>query len=261
MKKLLFLISIIALVSCKDNESKFKEKGFQVEDIETVNDSVNPNAIKGDSLNFKTRSVDVLLTGNPNVRISPLYKINYSEKYKEFFTGSNDFHYNFDDTQEKGNHWESLIPGFEAVFGYNMVNMYHFDHAKNSGHNIFAKPVLIKTCYYPTFDKDSLNFKPVQRNFYMISAYDEDTNKDKFINIKDLRRFYLFDENGENQQAIVPKNFSVTGAKYDSANDFIYVNASRDANNNGNIDKNEPFSVFYLDLKNPANRGVFYENK
>lgn len=260
MKNLLVLIGLLFLVSC-NNRDKLKDKGFQVEFDNNSETSTNSNNIISDSLEFKTKSVDVLLTGNSNIRISPLYKINYSEKYKEFFTGSNDFHYNYDDMQEKGNHWESLIPGFEAVYGYNMVNMYHFNHTKNSGHNFFTKPVLIKTCYYPTFNKDSLYFKPVQRNFYMISAYDEDTNKDKFINMKDLRRFYLFDENGENQEAIVPKNYSVTGAKYDSANDYLYINASQDVNNNGKIDKKEPFSVFYLDLKDPTKKGLFYENK
>lgn len=260
MKKYFLLIIGITLLSCKKDKD-FKEKGFQIE-METESDAVNnPNAIKNDSLEFKTKSVGVLLTGNKNIRISPLYKINYSKKNKEPFTGSNDFHYNFNDYLPKGNYWENIIPGFEAVYGYNMVNVFHFDHEKNSGHNLFEKPVLIKTCYYPSFDVDTLNFQPINRKFYMVSAYDEDTNNDKFINTKDLRRFYLFDENGENKQSIVPQNYSVTGAKYDSGNDYLYINASQDVNNNGKIEKKELYSIFYIDLKNPEKRGLFYENK
>lgn len=260
MKPIILCVLVLTLIGCK-NEKDFKEKGFQVE-LETEVDTVNnPNAIQKDSLEFKTKSVGVLLTANKNIRISPLYKVNYSKKHKKRFTGSNDFHYGYYySTQTKGNYWEGLFPGFEALYGYNMVNIYHFDHRTNSGKRIFEKPVLIKTCYYPKASVDTLNFNLVNRNFYMISVYDEDTNKDKYINTKDLRRFYWFDENGENKEAIIPQNYSVTGAKYDSANDYLYINASQDVNNNGKIDKQEPFSVFYVDLKNPTNRGLFYEN-
>jgi hypothetical protein len=239
MKNIFFILFIVTFFACNENSEKFKDKGFQIDESESELHQTNSNnAIKKDSLNFKTSSVGVLLTGNQNIRISPLYKVNYSEKEKKFFTGS----------------------GFEALFGYNLVNIFHFNHSENSGKKLFNKPVLVKTCYYPSFKVDTLNFKPIVRNFYMVSAYDEDTNKDKFINIKDLRRFYLFDINGENLGEIVPKNYSVIGAMYDSGNDYLYIDAKLDSNKDGKISKNEPVSIFYLDLKNPANRGLFYKN-
>ena len=262
MKKTIFILISIILISCTEKNEKFKDKGFQVDEIESENAEVNSeNAIKNDSLNFKSKSVDVLLTGNKNIRFSPIYKVNYSEKEKKFFTGSNDFHYGYnDDNPKDGNNWNSLIPGFEALFGYNLVNIFHFNHTENRGKKLFKKPVLIKTCYYPSFKVDTLNFKTIQRNFYMISAYDEDTNKDKYINNKDLRRFYLFDINGENLGEIVPKNYSVIGAMYDSGNDYLYIDAKLDSNNDGKISEHEPVSIFYLDLKNPMNKGLFYKN-
>lgn len=262
MKNIFFILFVVTFFACNENSEKFKDKGFQIEENESeLNQSNSNNAIKKDSLNFKTKSVGVLLTGNPNIRISPLYKVNYSEKEKKFFTGSNDFYYGYNDDDPKdGNNWNSIIPGFEALFGYNLVNIFHFNHSENSGKKLFNKPVLIKTCYYPSFKVDTLNFKPIVRNFYMISAYDEDTNKDKYINIKDLRRFYLFDINGENLGEIVPKNYSVIGAMYDSGNDYLYIDAKLDSNKDGKISENEPVSIFYLDLKNPANRGLFYKN-
>jgi hypothetical protein len=262
MKKTIFILISIILISCTEKNEKFKDKGFQVDEIESENAEVNSkNAIKNDSLNFKSKSVDVLLTGNKNIRLSPIYKVNYSEKEKKFFTGSNDFHYGYnDDNPKDGNNWNSVIPGFEALFGYNLMNIFHFNHTENRGKKLFKKPVLIKTCYYPSFKVDTLNFKPVQRNFYMISAYDEDTNKDKYINNKDLRRFYLFDINGENLGEIVPKNHSVIGAMYDSGNDYLYIDAKLDSNKDGKISEHEPVSIFYLDLKNPMNKGLFYKN-
>jgi hypothetical protein len=262
MKNIFFILFSIILFSCNENSEKFKDKGFQVDEIESENADVNSkNAIKKDSLNFKTKSVNVLLTGNKNIRLSPIYKVNYSEKEKKFFTGSNDFHYGYnDDNPKDGNNWNSVIPGFEALFGYNLVNIFHFNHTENRGKKLFKKQVLIKTCYYPSFNVDTLNFNTIQRNFYMISAYDEDTNKDKYINNKDLRRFYLFDISGENLGKIVPKNHSVIGAMYDSGNDYLYIDAKLDSNNDGKISENEPVSIFYLDLKNPMNKGLFYKN-
>lgn len=262
MKYIYIILLNIILFSCNENSEKFKDKGFQIDENESeLNQPNSNNAIKNDSLNFKTKSVGVLLTGNQNIRISPLYKVNYSEKEKKFFTGSNDFHYGYnDDNPKDGNNWNSIIPGFEALFGYNLVNIFHFNHSENNGKKLFNKPVLIKTCYYPSFKVDTLNFIPIVRNFYMISAYDEDTNKDKYINIKDLRRFYLFDINGENLGEIVPKNYSVIGAMYDSGNDYLYIDAKLDSNKDGKISENEPVSIFYLDLKNPTNRGLFYKN-
>jgi hypothetical protein len=47
---------------------------------------------------------------------------------------------------------------------------------------------------------------------------------------------------------------------YDSGNDYLYIDAKLDSNKDGKISENEPVSIFYLDLKNPANRGLFYKN-
>ena len=125
------------------------------------------------------------------------------------------------------------MPGLEAVYGYNMVNISHYDIKTNKQKYFFEKPVLVKTAYYPTFNKDTLNYKPVNRNCFMVSVYNDDTNKDGFINLKDLRRFYLFDINGERQMALIPENYSIIKSEYDPENDFMYVYAQLDSNSNG----------------------------
>jgi hypothetical protein len=103
---------------------------------------------------------------------------------------------------------------------------------------------LIKTLYYPTFSKDTLNNKPVVRNYFIVSVYNDDTNKDNFINLKDLRRLYLFDINGEKQKALIPENYSVFKSEYDSDNDLMFVFAQLDNNNNGRQDEGEPIHIF-----------------
>ncbi len=57
----------------------------------------------------------------------------------------------------------------------------------------------------------------------MVSVYDDDSNKDGFINVKDLRKFYYFDIEGKNKKNLIPANYSVMSSEYDSANDFMYV--------------------------------------
>jgi len=264
MKKnsIVFLLFLgVLLVHC--NEKEVKEKGFRISESSTSEvDSVNSNGVNESDKNRKTKSVDLLATANPNVKVIPIFLVNYNEKQKLHFTGSNAFYYNYnDDLKTKGNSWKSIIPGFEALYGYNLVNIFHFDQQKNEGKNLFEKSVLIKTLYFPTKELDSLKNKPIKRNYYMVSVYDQDTNKDNYLNIKDLRRFYFFDENGINKEAIVPLNYSVIGAFFDETNDFLYIDAKEDVNKDGKINKNETVTLFYLDLNNPKNKGIVYKNK
>ncbi len=92
----------------------------------------------------------------------------------------------------------------------------------------------------------------------MVSVYNEDTNKDGSINQKDLRRFYLFNSNGEIQKQLVPQNYSVFKSEYDSENDLMFVFARLDKNSNGKIEDNEPVNIFWVDLKDPFNTGQQY---
>jgi len=150
------------------------------------------------------------------------------------------------------------MPGIEAVYGYNLVNISHYDIVTNKQNNFFERPVLIKTLYYPSLSKDTLNSEPVKRNYYMVSVYDEDTNKDGFINVKDLRRLYLFDIYGVKQKALVPVNYSVVKSEYDAANDFMYVFAQLDLNKNGQINAGEQTHIFWINLKDPTKSGREY---
>jgi hypothetical protein len=257
--QLALIIAIVAtLVGCR--EDRLDAKGFQVSPTSEDTEQENDNGLNGDSLKFDTQPSEVLLTGLPNVRLATLYKVNVNKRDGQTFIGSNNFHYAYNDIGDfEINDWNyHLIPGMEAVYGYNFVNIAHFSFEDQRQHDFFDESVLIRTLYYPSFQLDSLAGETILRDYFMVSVYDEDTNSDHFINLRDLRRFYLFDSNGENRKALVPEDCSVFRSEYDPANDKLFVFARHDANASGQIEKNEPTHIFWIDLKNPSLTGKMY---
>ena len=252
------LILLCFLAGCSDD--KMEEKGFQVSAPAENAVQAQPSGLNSDSLKIDTRPSSVLLTGLPHIRLTTVYKVNLNQKDNSTFIGSNSFHTRYEDAEaDKGNNWNNnLMPGFSAVYGYNMVNISHYDIKENKQSHFFEKPVLVRTLYYPTFSKDTLNFKPVNRDYFMVSVYNEDSNKDGFINLKDLRRLYLFDLKLETRKALIPENYSVIKSEYDLENDFMYVFAQLDSNDNGRQDGGEPIHIFWIDLKDPHKTGRQY---
>ncbi len=250
---LILLILTAFLYSCSEEKP---EKGFQISSYSEDGKTENENGFNNDSLVIKTTPGSVVLTGISNIRLTTVYKIN-QRKDKTTFAGSNSFHYSYNDQEDDPhNNWNShIIPGLEALYGYNLVNISHYDISSNEQKTFFKKPVLVRTLYFPSFSSDTLNGRPVKRDFFIISAYSEDTNKDGFINTKDLRRIYLFDKNGTLQKALIPENYSVFKSEYDSANDFMYIYARLDINKDGSSNKEEPIHIFWTDLKNPSLTG------
>ena len=258
LQTILTCTCILLITSCSKN--KLEDKGFQVGPTPENEENDQASGINSDSLKFNTRPGSVLLTGIPNIRLTTIYKVNINKRDNTTFIGSNNFYYLYEEYEvNDGNNWnDNLIPGLEAVYGYNIVNISHYDIKEQKQKNLFENPVLVKTLYYPTFSKDTLNNNPANRNYIMVSVYDDDTNKDGFINQNDLRRFYLFNINGEKQMALIPENYSVIKSEYDSDNDFMYVFAKLDANNNGQQDESEPIHIYWIDLKDPSKTGRQY---
>lgn len=258
--KTALILAIFITINVGCSEDYEKKKGFQVKEIMEDEEGRKVVGLALDSLDFKTRPRNVLLTHDPKHRLTPIYKVNYRKKDGKPYTGSNAFHRTWQNAEIKGNRWnQHIIPGFEAVYGYNFVNVSHYNLDSAKQNYFFEKPVLIKTLYYPSLSKDTLNYHPVERRFYMVSVFDEDSNEDGFINHFDLRRFYLFDLEGNKQKVLIPKTYSVTSSEYDFENDLIYVFAQFDENSNGKAEAEEPIHVFWIDMKNPQRGGVEYE--
>ena len=258
INKILIALSFGILVSCSNN--KLDEKGFSVDNTQATEDNEDDKVegINKDSVKIYTRPSNILLTGIANIRLATIYRVNLNKKNGTTFIGSNNYLRNGNESVEQDSWNGNIIPGLKGVYGYNLVNISHYDIITNKKKDFFPKPVLIKTLYYPTFSKDTLNNKIVRRNYCLISVYNDDTNKDGFINQKDLRRFYLFNSNGEKQNQLVPENYSVFKSEYDPDNDFMFVFARLDKNANGQIDDNEPVNIFWVDLKDPTKTGLQY---
>ena len=190
---LIICIVITLLASC--SRKKHHEKGFSVSPESETSNAKNIDGISQDSAVIKTRPSSVILTSFPEYRLTTIYKLNYDKRDDYYYTGSNGFYRNYSEIgYTQGNQWNyNFMPGLQAVYGYNLVNasLRNVDTQKQK--LMFDDPVLIKTLYYPSITKDTLFNKPVKRNYYLISVYDEDTNGDGYINLSDLRRFYYFD--------------------------------------------------------------------
>lgn len=249
---------IISISSC--SKKKHYTKGFSVSPETETSETKEKDGISQDSATINTRPISVLLTGDPDYRLTTIFKLNYNEEDDFYYTGSNRFYRNYSDLGNNDeNQWNyNFMPGLQAVHGYNMVNASLKNVKTQTQKTLFKKPVLIKTLYIPSFTNDTLFNEPIKRSYYMVSAYDEDTNEDGFINTKDLRRFYVFNLDGENKKALVPKDYSVVSSEYDCANDLMYVFAQLDENENGQRDETESVHIFWIDLKNPRNNGQQY---
>ncbi len=259
MNKITILLCLMSLLTaCSNNE--LVEKGFPVSTSSTANTAEQIEGIRNDTLSFATRPSNILLTKNAAHRLTPIFKVNFHPKTEKPFTGTVGVHRNYDRAGDQlGNRWNNnFMPGFSAVYGYNFVNLSHYNLEAQTTNLFFEKPVLIKTLYYPAFSRDTLNGVAISRNYYLISCYDEDTNRDGYISLRDLRRFYYFDINGKEQGALVPKNYAVRSSEYDSANDYMYVFAQLDENKNGQMEYEEPIHIFWIDLSAPERVGRQY---
>ena len=246
------------VLSCSRN--KLEEKGFSVNPEADKEKIQQIHGIAIDTLAIKARPYSVLLTGHQQFRLTTIYKVNFNRRTETTFIGSNNYYYSYNDFgREQGNNWNyNFMPGLEIVYGYNLVNVSLFDNVSEKKKEFFDKPVLIKNLYFPSFSKDTLYGKPVLRNYYLVSVYDEDTNKDGFINVHDLRRFYYFDLKAENKTALLPENYHVISSEYDPGNDYMYVFAKLDQNDNGKGDDEEDIHIYWIDLKNPLKNGRQY---
>jgi hypothetical protein len=195
------------------------------------------------------------LTGLDNQRLVSIYKSKPVATPTENMDNSR---FSYDHDESGSEFTEHFMPGIDILFGYNLLNIVHYDINTEKVHFLFNHPVLVKTLYYPSFIPDSVNKQAVVRNYYLISVYDEDTNKDTLINKKDLRRFYHFDESGMQRTQIIPPDYSVIRSQYDPRNDLMYIFARHDENSNGTQEKSEPMHIFWFSLKTPGKAKLLY---
>ena len=125
--KLVNLLGILAIIlftiSC--SRDKLEEKGFSVSNDTQTEEEVKIDGISQDSVKLETRPSSVLLTSYPEYRLTPIYKVNFNKRTETTFIGYNNFHWNYNEIgYSNGNQWNyNFMPGIEAAYGYNMVNI------------------------------------------------------------------------------------------------------------------------------------------
>jgi hypothetical protein len=244
-----FIFGIFILASCSSGKEQ-KEEQLRINPTEvSMADSINSISGKVNLDKIATRPNSVILTGLAEHRLITIYRFKNenkaSGKYSSFYRSYNDDVESYDDD------YKHFIPGLEIIYGFNLLNIAHYNLSTEKLNFFFDKPALIKSLYYPSFTQDSIDKKPINRNYYFVSVYDEDTNRDTLINKKDLRRFYHLNTDCDVKTRLIPAEYSVLRSQYDIKNDVMYLFTIFDENKNGMGDNSEPIHIFWVDLKNP----------
>jgi hypothetical protein len=240
--------------SCSHRSAEPKEEQIRLDTLSASTDTLN--SIQGNlSLQqIGTFPNNVVLTGLKEHRLVTVYKTRKAIKTDAY--GSSSYYYN--DGRYEDDRYQHFMPGIDLLYGYNLLNLAHYDLKSEKMNFLFEHPVLIKSVYYPSFEQDSIDKKPVNRDYYFVSVYDADTNRDTLINKKDLRNFYYFNSSGSERIQLIPEHYSAVRSEYDHGNDLMYIFAKEDKNRNGTPDKDEPTHIFWIDLKLPTQSKRLY---
>ncbi|HLP10518.1 MAG TPA: hypothetical protein VK177_01230 [Flavobacteriales bacterium] len=253
MKNLFYALTAFVAISCNQSETKKKPQELTLSEVEEENTFDSTNYLgRNESLQkLITSPNSVRLTGIDRVKLIPIYKLRKtSNRGIQYGESSTYYEYEGITKQEDGFHY--FMPGIEIIEGYNLINIAHYDVSTERLSYFFNKPTLINVAYFPGPKKDSLAFQQVTRNFFLVSAYDEDSNGDSLINKKDLRKFFYINETNSTKKQLIPKHYSAQRSTYDYKSDIMYIYTRHDRNKNGQIEKTEPVSVFWIDFKDPG---------
>jgi hypothetical protein len=264
MKQLFLLIllnlSLLLLVGCSTKNGEVNDEQIKIQDNEKTNqaDTVFANTIKGNlSLNqIASKPHTVILTGLEEHRLVTVYR-NQSVPKSEYDYSLSKRSYDDANTYQRERE-EHFMPGIDLIYGYNLLNIAHYDFITEKLNFLFDRPVLVKSLYYPSFVQDSLYKKPINRNYFLVSVYDTDTNQDTLISRSDLRRFYYFNATCSERIQLVSAEYSVERSEYDPKNDVMYVFARLDIDKNGKTEKKEPLHIFWISLKQPEKAKRLY---
>lgn len=240
--QILSLIPLFLIFSCSKEKPQADEEIRVEPEVPMVVDTMN--AVSG-SVPFSklaTYPHKVILTGLPDQRLITIYRKVPDAKKNLIEELSSRSYYSYD--YDNPDNQQHFMPGIDVQFGYNLVNVAHYNFQTEKVKLLFDHPVLIRSIYYPAFEQDSVNNKPINRNYFLISVYNQDTNGDTLINKKDLRRFIYFNGSANEQTPLIPTDYNVERSQFDPMQDAMYIYARHDANKNGKSEPKEPLHVF-----------------
>ncbi len=253
LQVVLLAIGVILLSCDSSNKTEKEQLVYEPSSDGESQEKDTVNSVKRDLplSALATYPQRVVLTGMPQHRLVSIYK--YIPPKKE--SKLRDY-YSYENNSYSPDDYTHYMPGLDLQFGFNMLNLAHYDMKSEKLNYLFERPVLIKSLYYPSYVQDSVGDKPkrkpITRDYFLVSVYDEDTNRDTLLNRHDLRRFYLFNAACDVKTQLLPSDYSVTRSQYDFDNDVMYVYAVHDANGDGKAEQHESLHIFWLSLKSPA---------
>jgi hypothetical protein len=251
MKVFSLLALTLIVFACGSKSSTEEQIRFEssVDTEEQERDTTNSVTGGLELSQISTYPQRIILNGMPQHRLVTIYKRLPPKESRSVY--SYDRGESWDEDQQ-----QHYMPGIDLLFGYNLLGVAHYDMKSEKLNYLFPRPALIKSIYYPSYVQDSVgdkpNRKPITRDYFLISAYDEDTNGDTLLNRNDLRRFYHFNASCDVKTQIIPADYSVQRSQYDFDNDVMYIYARHDDNKNGRSEDNEALHVFWISLKAPA---------
>ncbi len=248
-KATIIIITVLFIVSCSKKEKKTEQ--LSIAEIQQGDFyGIPTDKDSSTQIQFAGASGDVILTGLDRFRLIPVFKVN-PKSDRDVQTYDETTYSKYGDRNDE-DYYKYFMPGVDVIYGYNMINIAHYDIEKDTLSYFFESPVLIKNLYFPGLKKDSLNYQPISRDYFMVSVYDEDTNLDSLINKKDLRKIYHIDKFNSKKTLLIPQGYSAIRSSYDYKNDIMYIYARYDANQNGIPERNEPVVIFWLRLNEPT---------
>jgi hypothetical protein len=253
IKPIVVIILLFVSACSSDRMDRTEEIRVPTSDSDQ-DDTTHLNSIRGNvSLaQISSEPNSVVLTGLSQHRLVTVYRTWPDEKGKAFYE-KRSYYDGYESDRD-----EHFMPGIDLIYGYNLINVAHYDLIHERLDYLFDHPVLIKSLYYPSFEQDSIDEKPIIRDYYLVSVYDEDTNSDTLLNKNDLRRLYYFNVSATEKNLLIPADYSVVRSQYDPKNDVMYIFARQDTNHDGASGKNEPLHVFWLRLQQPEKAKRLY---
>jgi hypothetical protein len=255
MKHTIYILVFVGLFSCKQ-EKKEKEQSISLSETNVTFDTSSGISSSNNFSQLNTSPNDLVLTGIDKIRLLPIYKVPLDQDKNILYDQGTSYDSEKELLQEDD--FRYYMPGIDIIKGYNLVNIGHYNMDNGQLTYFFKKPVLVRTLYFPGVLKDSLSKKAISRNFFLVSAYTDDTNQDSLINNKDFRRLFYIDNLNATQISLLPNNFSAIRSSYDFKNDIMTIRARKDENKNGLLEASEAISIFILDLKNPTTLKQIY---
>jgi hypothetical protein len=250
MKYLISILILTFVYACSEKASS-KEQSISLKEIDSLNFDISQGLDTKNSQNSLTSAPnEIILTGMNDVRLFSIYQI-HANSNKNILYDEGTTYNNSEEIEEEDN-FKYFMPGIDIIKGYNLINIGHYSVSKDTLTYFFDKPVLVKTLYFPGLRPDSLLGKAAKRNFFLVSAYTKDSNKDSLINNKDLRQFYFINADNSQKLELLPDNTSAIRSLYDYKNDFMFIHARIDLNKDGAASPLEPVSIYLLDLKMPT---------